>query len=119
VSSRPWLSGLDGTDASVPLALAALVGAADLDGRAALDPLLLGYREGYLRVYRPADGLSESVRDHVVTGALPRLAAEGWILDAAADGWAEVAASGGWWADAREPWPNCWRWRSARPLRAR
>jgi lipopolysaccharide export system ATP-binding protein len=106
VSSRPWLSGLDGTDASVPLALAALVGAADLDGRAALDPLLLGYREGYLRVYRPADGLSDSVRDHVVTGALPRLAAEGWILDAAADGWAEVAASGGWWADARQDRPG-------------
>jgi lipopolysaccharide export system ATP-binding protein len=102
MSLRAWLAPLDGADASVPLALAALVGSADLEGRAGLDGLLLGYREGYLRVYRPADGLAESVRDHVVSFALPRLATDGWIHDAAADGWNQVAAAGTWWSDARQ-----------------
>jgi len=102
VSPRAWLSRLEAADPSVPLALAALVSAADLEGRAALDALLLAYPEGYLRVYRPAEGLADSVRDHVASSALPRLFTDGWIRDGAADGWAQVAAAGGWWSEARQ-----------------
>ncbi len=101
MSARAWLPKLEGADPSVPLALAALVRAADLEGRAGLDPLLLAYREGYLRVYRPAEGLSESVRDHVASSVLPRLATDGWIEDGAGEGWTHVAAAGTWWVDAR------------------
>jgi lipopolysaccharide export system ATP-binding protein len=97
---------LEAADPSVPLALAALVGVADLEGRAGLDALLLGYREGYLRVYRPAEGLGDSVRDHVASSALPRLATDGWIHDAAADGWSAVTAAGAWWPEARQDRPG-------------
>src|SRR5688572_10525814 len=102
MSTRAWLARLEGADASVPLALAALVGAADLEGRAGLDALLLGYREGYLRVYRPAEGLADSVRDHVASFALPRLATDGWIHDGSAGEWNQIAATGAWWSDARQ-----------------
>jgi lipopolysaccharide export system ATP-binding protein len=102
VSPRGWIAALEGADPSVPLALAALTGSADLEGRASLDAVLLGYREGFLRAYRPADGLSESVREHVVSSVLPRLATDGWIADGAAAEWGQVTASGGWWAEARQ-----------------
>ncbi len=100
--ARGWLHRLEGADPSVPLALAALVRAADLEGRAALDAVLLAYREGYLRVYRPAEGLAESVRDHVASSVLPRLATDGWIADGAGEHWTEIAAADAWWADARQ-----------------
>jgi lipopolysaccharide export system ATP-binding protein len=106
MSPRAWLAPLEAADPSVPLALAALVAGADLEGRAGLDALLLGYREGYLRVYRPAEGLGDSVRDHVVNSALPRLATDGWIHDAAADRWDVVTAAGGWWPEARQDRPG-------------
>jgi len=99
MSQPPWLSRLDTADPSLPLALASLVAAADQDGRASLARLLLAYREGYLRVYRPAEGLSESVRAHVTTSVLPRLALDGWIEDSRPD-WVEVRAAAPWWSDA-------------------
>jgi lipopolysaccharide export system ATP-binding protein len=99
VSQPPWLARLDGADPSLPLALASLVAAADEDGRASLTRLLLAYREGYLRVYRPSEGLSESVRAHVTTSVLPRLALDGWIEDARPD-WTEIQAAVPWWSDA-------------------
>ncbi|HET8625765.1 MAG TPA: ATP-binding cassette domain-containing protein, partial [Gemmatimonadales bacterium] len=100
--TRAWLSRLEDADPSLPLALAALLRAADADGRTALDPLLLAYREGYLRVYQPAGGLSESVRDHVVSSVLPRLATEGWIAPPQSELWEQIAAHGDWWAEARQ-----------------
>jgi lipopolysaccharide export system ATP-binding protein len=99
VTQPPWLARLDAADPSLPLALAALVQAADAEGRATLAGLLLGYREGYLRLYQPADGLGESVRAHVTTSVLPRLALEGWIADAAPE-WGEIRAAAPWWSDA-------------------
>jgi lipopolysaccharide export system ATP-binding protein len=102
VSPRSWIAALEGADPSVPLALAALVGAADLEGRAVLDAVLLSYREGFLRVYRPAEGLGESVREHVVSSVLPRLATDGWITDGGAVEWSQVTAAGSWWAEARQ-----------------
>jgi lipopolysaccharide export system ATP-binding protein len=99
MSQPPWLARLDAGDPSLPLALAALVRAADAEGRASLTGLLLGYREGYLRLYEPAAGLGESVRAHVTASVLPRLALEGWIADGAPD-WTEIQASTPWWSDA-------------------
>jgi len=99
MTQPPWLARLDAADPSLPLALAALVQAADADGRTTLAALLLGYRESYLRLYQPADGLGESVRAHVTTSVLPRLALEGWIADAAPE-WAEIRAAAPWWSDA-------------------
>jgi lipopolysaccharide export system ATP-binding protein len=95
----PWLARLDAGDPSLALALAALVQAADSQGRATLAGLLLGYRESYLRLYQPADGLGESVRAHVTTSVLPRLALEGWIADTAPE-WTEIKAAAPWWSDA-------------------
>ncbi len=102
MSARAWLEPLEGADPSLPLALGALVGAASLEGRAPLDGLLLAYREGYLRAYQPAEGLSESVRDHVASWVLPRLATDGWIEDGASNGWSDVVAAGAWWSEARQ-----------------
>jgi lipopolysaccharide export system ATP-binding protein len=94
-----WLAQFDGADPSLPLAVASLVAAADEDGRSSLTLLLLAYREGYLRVYRPAEGLGESVRAHVTTSVLPRLALDGWIEDTRPE-WEEVRAAGAWWSEA-------------------
>jgi lipopolysaccharide export system ATP-binding protein len=99
MTQPPWLARLDAGDPSLPLALAALVQAADTQGRATLAGLLLGYREGYLRLYQPADGLGDSVRAHVTMSVLPRLALESWIADAAPD-WTEIKAAAPWWSDA-------------------
>ena len=99
MTQPPWLARLDTADPSLPLALAALVQAADARGRATLAGLLLEYREGYLRLYQPADGLGESVREHVTASVLPRLALEGWIADTGPD-WAEIQAAAPWWSEA-------------------
>jgi lipopolysaccharide export system ATP-binding protein len=99
VNQPLWLGQFDGADPSLPLALASLIAAADEDGRSSLTRLLLAYREGYLRVYRPAEGLGESVRAHVTTSVLPRLALDGWIEDTRPE-WEEVRAAGAWWSDA-------------------
>lgn len=96
----PWLARLDATDPSLPLALAALVRAADPEGRAPLADLLVGYREAFLRLYQPAAGLGESVRAHVMDAVLPRLATGGWVEDGAAEGWEVVQAAAPWWSDA-------------------
>jgi lipopolysaccharide export system ATP-binding protein len=100
VTAPAWSARLDGADASLPLALAALVRSADERGRVAGSDLLLAYRESYLKLYQPPAGLGESVRDHVASMVLPRLAAEGWIADGAKAGWIEVRAAGDWWRDA-------------------
>jgi lipopolysaccharide export system ATP-binding protein len=95
-----WTARLDAADASVPLALAALVRIADGAGRATAHELLLAYRESFLRVYQPPTGLGDSVRDHVTRVVLPRLAADGWIEGATPEGWPEIRATGEWWQDA-------------------
>lgn len=95
------LARLEQSDPSLAVALAALVRSADLEGRLPLDEFLLGYREAFLRLYRPTGGLGESVREHVTTWVLPRLAGDGWIADASGEGWPGVRATEGWWAEAR------------------
>ena len=100
MTQPPWLARLDATDASLALALAALVRAADTDGRAPLADVMLGYREAFLRLYQPADGLGESVRAYVTDSVLPRLATGGWVEDGAAERWEVVRAAPPWWSDA-------------------
>jgi lipopolysaccharide export system ATP-binding protein len=100
VTQPPWLARLDETDASLALALAALVRAAGTDGRAPLADVLLGYREVFLRLYQPADGLGDSVRAHVIGSVLPRLATGGWVEDGAGERWETVQAAAPWWSDA-------------------
>jgi len=100
MTSPPWLARLDATDPSLPLALAALVQAADTEGRAPLADVLGGYREGFLRLYQPAEGLGESVRAHVMDAVLPRLATGGWVEDRAGASWEIVQAAAPWWSDA-------------------
>ncbi|HEX5385400.1 MAG TPA: LPS export ABC transporter ATP-binding protein [Gemmatimonadales bacterium] len=103
-----WLARLDTADASIPLALAALVRTADAEGRASLDAMLLAYRDGFMRVYQPAEGLPDSVRDHVVSSVLPRLVTDGWIEppqveerggDHRAGEWPDVRAASAWWTE--------------------
>ena len=96
----PWLARLDATDPSLPLALAALVQAADTEGGAPLADLLGAYREAYLRLYQPQDGLGESVRAHVLESVLPRLATGGWVEDGRTGRWDVVRAAVPWWSDA-------------------
>ena len=96
----PWLARLDATDASLPLALAALVRAADTEGAAPLADLLGAYREAYLRLYQPQDGLGDSVRTHVLESVLPRLATGGWVEDRTTGRWDVVRAAVPWWSDA-------------------
>jgi len=100
VTPPPWLARLDATDASLPLALAALVRAADTEGAAPLADLLGAYREAYLRLYQPQDGLGDSVRTHVLESVLPRLATGGWVEDGATGRWDVVRAAVPWWSDA-------------------
>ncbi|HEY8106059.1 MAG TPA: LPS export ABC transporter ATP-binding protein [Gemmatimonadales bacterium] len=100
MTQPPWLARLDETDTSLALALAALVRAAGTDGRAPLADVLLGYREAFLRLYQPADGLGDSVRAHVIESVLPRLATGGWVEDGAANRWETVQAAAPWWSDA-------------------
>jgi lipopolysaccharide export system ATP-binding protein len=100
VTQPPWLARLDQTDASLALALAALARAADTDGRAPLADVLLAYREAFLRLYRPADGLGDSARAFVTASVLPRLATGGWVEDGAAERWEPVRAAAPWWSDA-------------------
>jgi lipopolysaccharide export system ATP-binding protein len=100
VTPPPWLARLDATDPSLPLALAALVQAADAEGGAPLADLLGAYREAYLRLYQPQDGLGESVRTHVLESVLPRLATGGWVEDRTTGRWDVVRAAVPWWSDA-------------------
>jgi lipopolysaccharide export system ATP-binding protein len=100
VTPPPWLARLDATDSSLPLALAALVQAADTEGGAQLADLLGAYREAYLRLYQPQDGLGESVRTHVLESVLPRLVTGGWVEDGTTGRWDIVRAAAPWWSDA-------------------
>ncbi len=100
-----WLARLAGHDGSPRLALAALLRSADAEGVADLHPLLLAYREAYLRLREAETGhaadrmATEGLREHLVGSVLPRLADEGWLLPGAGEGWRRVRASAPFWAE--------------------
>ncbi|MCU0621588.1 MAG: LPS export ABC transporter ATP-binding protein [Gemmatimonadales bacterium] len=107
-----WTDRLAGRDASLRLALASLLRAADVEGRAELRSLLLEFREAWLGAWShepggPQDSFAgDRLREHLVDSALPRLAADGWIEDGSMAGWQEVRAAGGWWAEAHPAGAN-------------
>ncbi len=104
-----WLTLLADRDASLPLALAALVQVAGEDGRATLSDLVGAYREAYLLTVQELgfpvqrDLSGDQVRENLLRSTLPRLATEGYI----AVGYQEaVRAAGPWWVEAMgdRPW---------------
>src|SRR5512134_172149 len=102
------MEGLRGREASMALALAALVRGADAEGRVAFDNLVLAYRDAFLSGVETVPGLprselsGEQVRENLARSVLPRLAGDGWIVDDSRAGWAQVRATGAWWADASQ-----------------
>ena len=105
--SRPgWVGALPERDASLSLALAALVSAAEPDGSIAFDRLVLGYRSTFLSAVETIPGLPRSeltgdqLRESLTRSVLPRLADGGWIADTSDAEWATVRAAPGWWTSA-------------------
>ena len=101
-----WLDGLSERDASLSLALAALVHSADSDGAVALDRLVMAYRNTFLSAVETVPGLPRSelsgdqLRESLTQSVLPRLADGGWIVEDAGAGWATVRAAPRWWPAA-------------------
>ncbi len=106
MTAPAWLDGLAERDASLSLALAALVARADADGAVSLDRLVLGYRATFLSAVETVPGLPRSelsgdqLRESLTGSVLPRLADGGWIENGLADGWATVRAAARWWPQA-------------------
>jgi lipopolysaccharide export system ATP-binding protein len=105
--TRPtWLDGLAERDASLSLALAALVYAADASGQAELDRLVMAYRSSFLSAVETVPGLArseltgEQLRESLTRSVLPRLASGGWIANDARSEWASVRAAPAWWEEA-------------------
>jgi len=101
-----WLDGLGERDASLSLALAALVSSADANGGAALERLVPAYRATFLSAVETVPGLPRSelsgdqLRESLTSSVLPRLADGGWIADEAASAWATIHATPRWWPEA-------------------
>jgi lipopolysaccharide export system ATP-binding protein len=105
--TRPaWIGALPERDASLSLALAAMVHGAEDDGSIGLDRLVMGYRSSFLSAVETIPGLPRSelsgdqLRESLTQSVLPRLADGGWITDASGADWATVHASPTWWPDA-------------------
>ncbi len=102
-----WIDAVAARDPSTPVALAALVRAADENGAASFTALFESYRATFVRAHQAADGAGatqlsgDEIRDHLRGSLLPRLAHDRWVRDTAASGWEPVVAAGDWWASAR------------------
>ena len=101
-----WLDGLAQRDASLSLALAALLHTADADGAVDLDRLVMGYRSTFLSAVETIPGLPRSelsgdqLRESLSQSVLPRLADGGWVADTSTTKWAVVRATPAWWPQA-------------------
>lgn len=101
-----WLDDLARRDASLSLALAALVHTADAEGSVELDRLVMGYRSTFLGAMETIPGLPRSelggdqLREGLTRSVLPRLADGGWIANTGATQWAVVRATPHWWPEA-------------------
>ena len=101
-----WLDDLGERDASLSLALAALVHTADAEGAVELDRLVMGYRSTFLSAVETIPGLPRSelsgdqLREGLTQSVLPRLADGGWIADTSSTDWAVVRATSRWWPEA-------------------
>jgi len=106
VTHPAWLDDLGHRDASLSLALAALVHTADAEGSVQLDRLVMGYRSTFLGAMETIPGLPRSelsgdqLREGLTQSVLPRLADGGWIANTSATQWAVVRATQRWWPEA-------------------
>ncbi len=100
------LSRLSERDATVPLALAAIVRDAGDDGLIDLPTLGVSYRETVAAAHSGGVGQgrelsSDEVHENLTGSVLPRLANDGWIALDATGYWDVVQAEGPWWMEAR------------------
>ncbi len=85
--SHEWIAALGDRDPSVAIALAAITRAAGPSDTVSFADLVMSYREAHLACYQAIGNAKEQeisgdeIRDHLGRSVLPRLAAEGWILD--------------------------------------
>ena len=104
MTSPAWYSTITGRDPSVPLALAAIATAADLNGEVSLTDLVRVYRETFLRCCAESnipvslDLSGDEVRANLTSSVLPRLATEGFVTLVPGG---RVRAVGTWWDDVR------------------
>jgi lipopolysaccharide export system ATP-binding protein len=121
MTSPPWYAAVAGRDPSVPLALAAIVSAADAAGVVSLNDLVQAYRETYLRCCTESnipvslDISGDEVRANLTSSVLPRLATEGFISPLH-DG--RTQAVGTWWNDASGDPPGARAWLIERAVEA-
>lgn len=105
MTRREWLDGLAQRDASLSLALAALLHGAEADGRVSLDRLVMAYRSTFLSAVETIPGLPRSelsgdlLRESLTRSVLPRLADGGFVEDGGGADWTEVRAVPGWWQE--------------------
>ena len=108
MSPAEWIRALGDRDPSVPIALGAVARAAGLSDLVEFSDLVMAYREAHIAVYRalPGPGQTEitgdEVRSHLTRSVLPRLATEGWILDAPDGEWTQVRPRVPWWGQTSE-----------------
>jgi lipopolysaccharide export system ATP-binding protein len=121
MTSPPWYASVAGRDPSVPLALAAIVSAADAAGVVSLNDLVQAYRETYLRCCSESnipvslDISGDEVRANLTRSVLPRLATEGFVSPLQ-DG--RTRAVGTWWSDASGDPPGARAWLIERAVEA-
>jgi lipopolysaccharide export system ATP-binding protein len=102
MTAPAWYATVAGRDPSVPLALAAIVSAADPAGEVSLTDLSLVYRETYLRCCAESNVpvsleiSGDEVRANLTGSVLPRLATEGFVIPLDAG---RTRAVGAWWND--------------------
>jgi len=105
------VSRLAERDPSVPLALAAIVRDAGVDGAIDLPTLGVSYRETVLSARAEAgesgpELSSDEVHENLTRSVLPRMADEGWIAPNGGEEWGKVTAVGPWWEEARGDRPR-------------
>jgi lipopolysaccharide export system ATP-binding protein len=105
VTAPEWVGALGDRDPSVAISLAAITRAAGPGDVVPFADLVMSYREAHLACYAAIGNAKEQeisgdeVRDHLGRSVLPRLAVEGWILDAGDSGWDPVQPRVAWWGE--------------------
>jgi lipopolysaccharide export system ATP-binding protein len=108
MSAPEWIATLGDRDPSVPIALAAITRAAGAADTVDFADLVMSYREAHLAVHRTLDTTGQveitgdEVRDHLTRSVLPRLATEGWILDAPGGDYGTIRPRVPWWGQSPE-----------------
>jgi len=108
MSAPEWIATLGDRDPSVPIALAAITRAAGASDLVDFGDLVMSYREAHIACDRALHGpvhvqlTGDEVRDHLTRSVLPRLATEGWILDAPGGDWNPVRPRVPWWGQTPE-----------------